>query len=183
MKQRNPIAVFLLPFITLGIYSWYWLVKTKGEMNKLGESIPTAWIWLIPFVGVIWWLWKYSEGVERVTNEKLGGILSFVLLFLLGNIGNAIIQDTFNKTVAVSESASQGPPAQSMANQAQPYYQPDDQISDSSASEIPTDYNQPAEQPEVSETTTETTIDVAFESSEPTESSESSSDDSSSTDD
>lgn len=47
MKQRSPIAVLLLPFVTLGIYSWYWAVKTKGEMNSLGESVPTAWIWLI----------------------------------------------------------------------------------------------------------------------------------------
>jgi hypothetical protein len=97
MKQRSPAAVFLLPFITLGIYSWYWAVKTKGEMNKLGESIPTAWIWLIPVVGSIWWYWKYSEGVEHVTKGKLSGVLAFVLLLLLGNIGQAIIQDFFNK--------------------------------------------------------------------------------------
>jgi hypothetical protein len=102
MKQRSPIAVFLLPVVTFGIYSWYWLVKTKGEMNKMGEDIPTVIIWLIPFVGSIWWLWKYSEGVEHVTHEKLGGVLSFVLLFLLGTIGQAIIQDSFNKTTAVN---------------------------------------------------------------------------------
>jgi hypothetical protein len=97
MQQRSPIAVFLLPFITFGIYSWYWAVKTKGEMNKLGEDIPTAWIWLIPFVGGIWWLWKYSEGVEHVTREKLSGVLAFVVLILLGHIGQAIVQNSFNK--------------------------------------------------------------------------------------
>lgn len=97
MKQRSPIAVFLLAFITLGIYSWYWIVKTKGEMNKLGESIPTAWIWLIPLVGGIWWYWKYSEGVEHVTSEKISGPVAFLLLFFLGNIGQAIVQDSFNK--------------------------------------------------------------------------------------
>ena len=105
MKQRSPIAVLLLPFITFGIYSWYWAVKTKGEMNQLGQSIPTAWIWLIPFVGIIWWYWKYSEGVENVTNEKLSGVLAFILLFLLGNIGQAIIQDYFNKNIQPAEMA------------------------------------------------------------------------------
>jgi membrane protease YdiL (CAAX protease family) len=101
MKQRNPLAVFLLPIVTLGIYSWYWLVKTKGEMNKLGEHIPTAWIWLIPFVGAIWWYYEYSKGVEHVTGEKINWILAFVVLFLLSTIGQAIIQDSFNKvTVA-----------------------------------------------------------------------------------
>jgi len=100
MKQRSPMAVFLLGLVTAGIYSWYWAVKTKGEMNNLGEKIPTAWIWLIPFVGTIWWYWKYSEGVEHVTNEKTSGVLAFALLFLLGFIGQAIIQDSFNKIVA-----------------------------------------------------------------------------------
>ncbi|MEK7599702.1 MAG: DUF4234 domain-containing protein [Patescibacteria group bacterium] len=96
MKQRSPVAVLLLPLITFGIYSWYWAVKTKGEMNQQGESIPTAWIWLIPFVGIIWWIWKYSEGVEHVTKGKLSGVLAFVLLWLLGSIGGAIIQNEFN---------------------------------------------------------------------------------------
>jgi hypothetical protein len=66
-------------------------------MNKLGTSIPTAWIWLIPIVGQIWWYWKYSEGVEHVTGGKMSGVLAFILLWLLGAIGQAIIQDSFNK--------------------------------------------------------------------------------------
>ena len=97
MKHRNPAAVLLLPFITLGIYSWYWLVKTKGEMNSRGAQIPTAWIWLIPIVGGIYWLWKYSEGVEVVSGSQTSAGLAFVLLFILGVIGHAIVQSSFNK--------------------------------------------------------------------------------------
>lgn len=139
MKQRNPLAVFLLPFVTFGIYSWYWLVKTKGEMNKLGEEIPTAWIWLIPFVGTIWWLWKYSEGVDHVTNEKISGVLAFILIFLLGNIGQAIIQDTFNKTVAVAATPDSAT-APGPVDQPQTYTQPDDQtVSLPPAEEAPTE--------------------------------------------
>lgn len=44
MKQRSPVAVILLPFVTFGIYSIYWLVSTKIEMTKLGAKIPTAWL-------------------------------------------------------------------------------------------------------------------------------------------
>jgi len=102
MKHRSPIAVFFLGLITLGLYSWYWAVKTKGEMNKLGQHIPTAWIWLIPFVGGIWWYWKYSEGVENVTNRDLNKVLAFVVLFVLGSIGQAIVQDSFNKVGATA---------------------------------------------------------------------------------
>lgn len=119
MKKRNPIAVALLPFVTFGIYGIYWLVKTKGEMNALGATIPTAWLILIPFVN-IWWLWKYSEGVEHVTGDKLNSVLSFVLLWLLGSIGAAIVQDSFNNNVAVaasvaSDSAAPVAPAESAA--------------------------------------------------------------------
>jgi hypothetical protein len=106
MKNRSPISVVLLGVVTFGLYSWYWAVKTKGEMNKLGTNIPTAWIWLIPIVGQIWWYWKYSEGVEHVTGGKLSGVLAFILLWLLGGIGQAIIQDSFNK---ISEAPANAP--------------------------------------------------------------------------
>jgi uncharacterized membrane protein YsdA (DUF1294 family) len=103
MTKRDPIVVFLLSFVTFGIYAWYWLVKTKGELNAANKDeprIPTAWIWLIPFVGVIWWIWKYSEGVDKKTKGKCSQVIAFVLLFLLSVIGIAIIQDFFNKSHA-----------------------------------------------------------------------------------
>lgn len=110
MKKRNPIAVFLLPFVTFGIYGIYWAVVTKGEMNKLGATIPTAWLLIVPLVN-IWWLWKYCEGVEKVTGGKLNGVLAFVLEFLLGSIGSAIIQDSFNNNVSASPAAAASAPA------------------------------------------------------------------------
>jgi hypothetical protein len=105
MKHRNPLAVFLLPFVTFGIYGIYWMVKTKGEMNSQGATIPTAWLIIVPIVN-IYWLWKYSEGVDHVTAGKMSGILAFILLWLLGSIGSAIIQDSFNKVGGASEVAS-----------------------------------------------------------------------------
>lgn len=109
MKKRSPIAVFLLGLVTIGFYSWYWAVKTKTEMNSLGQKIPTAWIWLIPIVGPIWWYWKYSEGVQNVTNKEISTVLAFVVLDLLGGIGQAIIQDSFNK-ISIAQIASASAP-------------------------------------------------------------------------
>ena len=101
MIKRNPIVVFLLTIVTFGLYSWYWLVKTKGELNAANNNdprIPTAWIWLIPVVGTLWWLWKFSEGVGKYTNDKLSNIMAFVVLFLLPfGIGQAVVQDALNK--------------------------------------------------------------------------------------
>ncbi len=70
-------------------------------MNALGADIPTAWLIIVPLVN-IWWLWKYSEGVEKVTGGKLSGVLAFILLWVLGPIGGAIVQDSFNNNVAAS---------------------------------------------------------------------------------
>jgi hypothetical protein len=100
VKNRNPFAVFFLALITLGIYSIYWEVKTKGEMVERGADIPTSWLIIIPIAN-IWWLWKYSMGVERVTDGKMQGVIAFILLFVLGSRGQAIIQDSFNKVEAV----------------------------------------------------------------------------------
>lgn len=96
MKQRNPLAVIFLPLVTFGIYSLVWEVKTKNEMNQLGADIPTAWLLVIPFVNY-YWLWKYCLGVEKTTNNSMSAVMAFVLVFLLGNIGAAIIQNEFNK--------------------------------------------------------------------------------------
>ena len=111
MKNRNPFAVALLPLVTFGIYFIYWQVKTKGAMKALGADIPTAWLIIVPFVN-IWWMWKYSQGVEHVTGGKLSGILTFILLWLLGSIGGAIVQDSFNNlAVAAPAAAAPSTPA------------------------------------------------------------------------
>lgn len=96
VKYRSPIAVVVLSIITLGIYSWYWSVKTKGELNRSGcDHIPTAWIWLIPFA-IYYWMWKYSVAAEQYTNRQLSAGLNFVLMALLGSLGSGIIQNYLN---------------------------------------------------------------------------------------
>src|SRR6187402_1071217 len=97
MKKRNVIAVFLLPIITIGIYYFYWFAKTKGELNSKGAQIPTTWLIIVPLVN-LWWIWKYYEGAEHVTEGKTNGILMFVLdIFVTSLIPMAICQDAYNK--------------------------------------------------------------------------------------
>ena len=96
MKKRSIAAVVILSIVTLGIYCIVWSVLTKREMVELGASIPTAWLIIVP-VANIWWTWKYSEGVEKVTDGENKAALVFLLLFLLGVIGIAIVQHFFNR--------------------------------------------------------------------------------------
>lgn len=94
MRKQNPLAVFLLSIITFGIYGIFWLARTRGEMVRKGAEIPTTWLIIIPIVQ-LWYYWKWSAGVNFVT-KKLDAILVFILILLLGSIGFAIVQDSFN---------------------------------------------------------------------------------------
>ena len=99
MRHRSPIAVLLLPIITLGIYYLVWYVTTKNEMNAKGADIPTAWLMIIPIAGWFW-IWHFSKGVEVVTNKGMGAGTAFLLLIFLGTIGGAIVQSNLNKVAA-----------------------------------------------------------------------------------
>ncbi len=97
MTNRSPVIVLLLSLITGGIYSLFWLYWTKEEMRRKGNNdIPTFWLIWIPFAG-LYWLWKWSEGVEKVTNGAMSGAAAFVLTWLLGPIGDAIVQGKLNE--------------------------------------------------------------------------------------
>jgi hypothetical protein len=98
MKQRDPAGVFILTFITIGIYGVVWSVTTKGEMNRLGAQIPTAWIWLIPFAW-FYWIWKYAEGVELVTGgaSTAGGAFCLSIIPFVNLFAAPVIQSAFNR--------------------------------------------------------------------------------------
>jgi hypothetical protein len=102
MKSRSPIAVLFLPFITFGIYTLVWFVKTKDEMNSLGAAIPTGWLLIVPFAN-LYWLWVYGTGVALVTKQGYSALGSFLLYVFLGPIGCAILQNEFNKIAIGSQ--------------------------------------------------------------------------------
>src|SRR5689334_19478372 len=104
MSKKSPVLVLILGLITCGIYHLYWLVATKGEMNRNGATIPTAWLIIVPFVN-LYWLWRWAEGVQKVCG--FSGVGAFVLILLLGPIGEAVIQSAFNKASAAPAEPAQ----------------------------------------------------------------------------
>ena len=106
MTKRSVAAVIILTLITFGIYGLVWMVKTKGEMVKLGADIPTAWLLIVP-IASIYWMWKFAGGVEHVTRGKQSQVMAFILMFVLGLIGMAIIQSELNKVEGAAGSLPQ----------------------------------------------------------------------------
>ncbi len=104
MKNRSMLAVLLLPIITFGIYPLFWFASTKREMNRLGTDIPTAWLVIIPLIN-FWWMWKWSEGVEHVTNGKMSGPVAFLLMLVIPWPGLAVVQDSFHKHALTAPSS------------------------------------------------------------------------------
>lgn len=86
MKRRNPFVVLLLSIITFGIYDLYWLVKTKGVLNRSTKvHVPTIWLILGPAV--------------------LSLLLYFVAFFTLYNNANLSSSGVSSNTSGLSSEA------------------------------------------------------------------------------
>lgn len=98
MIKRSVLGVVILALFTFGIYPIIWYVSIGREMRREGADVPTAWLMIVPIAN-IYWLWKWSCGVEYVTGKELSGAGAFLLLFLLNVIGMAIVQSALNEAV------------------------------------------------------------------------------------
>ena len=96
IKDRNPILVLILSIITFGIYSLYWFIVTKDEINDLGASIPTAILIIIPIAN-IYFIYKYAEGFTKYVEKEDSTLLWFLLLWVIGIIGMPLVQIKLNK--------------------------------------------------------------------------------------
>lgn len=96
IKYRNIFLVYLYSIITLGIYSIYWWVATKEEINSLGGNIPTAWLLIIPIAN-LYWEYKYCDAFAKYVKKDNNGILYFIIMLLAGIIMPAIIQAALNQ--------------------------------------------------------------------------------------
>ena len=96
IKRRNPVLVIIFSIITCGIYSIYWFVKTKEEINSLGAEIPTAWLLIIPIAN-LYFQFKYVEGFSTHVKKDDNAIMWFLLLFFVGPVAMILFQVELNK--------------------------------------------------------------------------------------
>ena len=72
-----------------------WLCQTRHDMIRLGARIPTPWLLATP-ITALYFAWCWAEGVRHVTAGRITTHGAFLALCLLGPIGMARMQATFN---------------------------------------------------------------------------------------
>jgi len=99
IQERNVVLVYVLGFITLGIYFLYWYIQTKREINEnFGASIPTCWLLIIPIAN-IYWIFKYAEAYSIYVLKDDNTALWALIFILVGIIVPALVQMELNKYV------------------------------------------------------------------------------------
>ncbi len=96
VKERNPIMVLIYSMLTCGIYSFYWSIQTKNEINEKGGDIPTAWLLFVPFAN-IYWYWRYIEDWHKVAKPEQELMMVVLAFFLLAPLAIYWIQIALNK--------------------------------------------------------------------------------------
>lgn len=77
-------------------------ISPVSSNNQLSSSVALliGLVYIMSFLVILpvtfYWLWRYCKAVEKFTKGDLSYVLSFVLLWLLGMIGAAILQDKYN---------------------------------------------------------------------------------------
>ena len=75
---------------------WDWCItQPLEEMKVKGIKLPTTWGYFAPFASY-GWLWKYSKGIEAITNRRIIAAGVFAAVFFLGIIGFIIIRYTMH---------------------------------------------------------------------------------------
>ena len=79
---------------------WEWTVTQPIEMMKSkGIQLPTTWRYFAPFGSYVW-LWKFSKGIEAITDRRIRAAGVFASVFFLGIIGFVIIRAIIQRRLA-----------------------------------------------------------------------------------
>jgi hypothetical protein len=135
VKVRNPWAVALLPFVTLGIYHLVWWYRINKELKAYGEAkgfdlgqnptnsllalFPGSLI-LIPALVTYWRGTKRVQGASRVSGrEPVSGWIALLLYLLLSPGLWAYLQVSLNniwhqEAEALPGQATPPPPSDAM---------------------------------------------------------------------
>jgi hypothetical protein len=116
-KIRNPVAVALLPIVTLGIYSivWYYKInkelaaigRDRGKSQELGDNpvnsvlaVTVGAIVIVPAIISIVNTFKRIQAAQRLAGvEPLNGTVAVILALFTGPIFYAYEQSGLNNAL------------------------------------------------------------------------------------
>lgn len=79
---------------------WDWCVtQPVEEMKAKGIQLPTAWRYFAPFASYSW-LWKFSKGIEAITERRIRAAGVFAAVFFLGIGGFFLVQYIIKRRLA-----------------------------------------------------------------------------------
>lgn len=111
VKTRNPVGVFFLALITLGIYYLYWFYKVNEEAAVIahdedanpGLSLLATTVGAILIIPPFWTHWTTAKRVGRATGQPASPvaniIFSVILLLFAGLLYTYWVQGKLNKHV------------------------------------------------------------------------------------
>jgi drug/metabolite transporter (DMT)-like permease len=122
-KRRNPWGVFLLSFITLGVYFFVWWYKINNELRHYGIPNEPARAVLAVTVGaliIVPPLVSFYNTADRIRQAQVKGnaeeriipVLGLLLFLIIGGFTTVYYQSQINKVwdqLAVQEGASVQP--------------------------------------------------------------------------
>ena len=89
------LAIIVVPAgLVAGAFGrlWDWCITQPVEQMKVkGIQLPTTWRYFAPF-STYAWLWKFSKGIEAITDRRIRAAGVFASVFFLGIIGFLIIR-------------------------------------------------------------------------------------------
>ena len=97
------IALFVVPTgFALGLVGriWQWaVVKPIEEMKANGIQLPDKWRYFVPIISWVW-LWKFSKGINSITERRILTSGVFCVVFFLGIVGLFIIRGVIQRRLA-----------------------------------------------------------------------------------
>ncbi|HEX7633331.1 MAG TPA: hypothetical protein VF401_03325 [Candidatus Saccharimonadales bacterium] len=94
------LAAPIFPYLLLLLFG---MIQSSGTTSETWSPADTVLVivfflaFVMTFVICMQWYIQYCKAVSEYTQGKISTVLCFVLLWLTGIIGAAIIQDSFNK--------------------------------------------------------------------------------------
>ena len=116
VKARNPWAVALLPFATLGVYHLVWWYRVNRELRDLGHArgvdlgqrpiasmlaLFPGWLLIVPALVTAWRGFRRVQAAEELAGtERANGWLGAIFYLLLAPALWAYIQASLNEVWA-----------------------------------------------------------------------------------